>query len=84
MLVALAAAGCGAGEQVDGAAVFERRCASCHGLEGQGGMGPPLHGQATVDIVREGRPDRGMPPFGETLSEEQIDAVVAYANAELG
>ena len=77
----LTAAACGSGsEPVDGAAVFQERCSVCHGPQGQGGMGPALSGQATEEIVSEGRLPQGMPAFEEELSDDEIEAVVAYAN----
>ena len=67
-----------------GARVYEQRCASCHGAEGQGGVGPTF--AAIVDrypdptdhlaVVVVGR--NQMPAFGELLNEVQIEAVVAY------
>ena len=47
-------------------------------------MGPPLRGQATVEIVTEGRLAAGMPAFGPALSEAEIEAVVEFANDEFG
>lgn len=76
-----AATACGGSESVDGAAVFRDRCASCHGPRGEGGTGPALRGQAKVEIVTAGRPTRGMPAFGEILSDDEIEAVVDHANS---
>jgi mono/diheme cytochrome c family protein len=71
---------------VDGAVVFAGACASCHGAEGEGGIGPTLADGAVVEafpdvadqivIVTEGR--GGMPDFGDSLSPEEIEAVVLY------
>lgn len=67
-----------------GASVFRMSCSSCHGLRGQGAIGPDLVGIAdrmTVaeheEIVREGKPPH-MPGFATTLSDEEIDAVVEF------
>lgn len=75
----------------DGRALYSQNCASCHGASGQGGIGPALGGGAVADkftveehtaIVVGGQ--GGMPPFGERLSEDQIDAKVAFERDELG
>ena len=69
----------------DGAKLFARHCAVCHGENGTGGIGVPLSlpsFQATVsnDYLRKtiqlGRPGRVMPPAG--LNPAEIEAVVRY------
>ena len=70
----------------DGAHLYSKNCAVCHGQNGNGGMGVPLalpSFQATIDddylrrTIRHGRPGRVMPAFG-TLSDMEIDALVKY------
>ncbi|MHC4379624.1 MAG: c-type cytochrome, partial [Planctomycetota bacterium] len=70
-----------------GETVFQMHCLSCHGAEGQGLVGPNmtddhyLHLQQPEQIhslIRDGILERGMTPFAEILTEEQIDAVAAY------
>jgi cytochrome c oxidase cbb3-type subunit 3 len=75
-----------------GMALFKDNCADCHGDEGLGGvgedaMGLPLNMQSfliiaskeyIVDTVKYGRSSRGMPPFEEDLSPEQINAVATF------
>jgi polyvinyl alcohol dehydrogenase (cytochrome) len=63
--------------------VYRSNCARCHGEAGQGGSGPPMEGVADrlgedehVEIVREGR--SGMPAWEDTLTAEEIQAVVDY------
>lgn len=58
-------------------------CAGCHGLSGEGGVvGPDIWGknlEDSLEAIRDG--DHGMPPFDEQrLSDEQIEALVAYLN----
>lgn len=67
-LMLLAAARPGAA-QATGRAIFEQRCAQCHGGDGNGGeMGPiavrlPVLSDTDITtLIREGRPARGMPP----------------------
>ncbi|MEZ5244646.1 MAG: cytochrome c [Acidimicrobiales bacterium] len=68
-----------------GAEIYEQRCASCHGNEGQGGQGPRLAGTVVlnypdvteqIDLVTDGR--NGMPPFAMTLTDDEIAAVVSF------
>lgn len=70
----------------DGARLFERHCAACHGLNGEGGVGIPLalpSFQAAVDddflftTIREGRPGRVMPAF-KSLSDAQVRAIIHH------
>lgn len=62
---------------------WEGVCAKCHGLAGEGGIGPRVAGSPTLTdpeglatIVRNGR--RTMPAVGSGWSDEQIDALLAY------
>lgn len=67
--------------------LYKTFCYSCHGPNMNGGLGGSLiddewkHGSTDADIakiIREGLPDKGMPPWGKTLNEEQIRAMVIY------
>jgi len=69
-----------------GARLYERHCAACHGLDGQGGVGIPLalpSFQAAVSddflftTIRHGRPGRVMPSF-KTLSDAQVRAIIVH------
>lgn len=58
-------------------------CAKCHGLAGEGGIGPRIAGsvllsdaRTVADIVRNGR--RTMPAIGSGWTSEQIDALTNY------
>lgn len=70
-----------------GGKVFATYCAGCHGAAGKGGPGAPdlVRSVLVLDdekgiligpVVREGRPDKGMPKLG--LNEAQISDVVAW------
>ena len=71
---------------VDGATVYENRCAGCHGGDGGGGLGPQLSDGRVVQrfpdiadhiaVITDGR--GGMPGFGDRLSEAEITAVAEY------
>lgn len=75
----------------DGETIYNQNCASCHGGEGEGGVGPEVGGGVLVEkysvdeqreIVAEGR--NNMPGFGSSLSDDEIDAVVVYERDVLG
>ena len=73
----------------DGAAVYRRNCAICHGADGEGSTGPPLVDSVPLSsesdlIVVVTNGIRTMPAFGSSLSEEEIDAVVQFLLNELG
>lgn len=68
---------------VDGKTVFESRCVSCHGADGQLGlMGAPnlatseLDATGRIEIITNGK--GAMQPFGGILTEEEIQAVATY------
>ncbi|MGB1109695.1 MAG: c-type cytochrome [Gammaproteobacteria bacterium] len=69
----------------NGAALFEEHCAVCHGIDGTGALGVPLikpkfatlTNEYLTKTIRNGRPGRVMPAF-ETMSDSQVDAIVAY------
>ncbi|MGZ3769976.1 MAG: cbb3-type cytochrome c oxidase N-terminal domain-containing protein [Bdellovibrio sp.] len=77
-----------------GAAQFSTKCASCHGPNLEGLIGPNLtdkhwiHGQGTrmdiVKVIREGVADKGMPPWGPVLKKEEVYAVAAYILSKKG
>lgn len=67
-------------------------CASCHGYDLKGGMGPDLtdtywrYGGAPADIYKsifEGRP-QGMPAWGRSLSPALIWKIAAYIESKGG
>ena len=62
---------------------WEGACAKCHGLSGEGGIGPKLAGsivladpEAVENLVRNGR--RTMPAVGSGWTSEQVEALTAY------
>ncbi|HYF45046.1 MAG TPA: cytochrome c [Acidimicrobiales bacterium] len=77
---------------VDGAEVYGRHCAACHGIEGEGVSGPALGDGAVVaaypdpadqvEVVTEGRAG-GMPAFGGSLTAEEVEAVVDHTRNDL-
>ncbi|HLH87536.1 MAG TPA: cytochrome c [Xanthobacteraceae bacterium] len=79
--------------QRDGEAIYRAICQGCHMPDGQGAIGagayPPLANDPNLEasgypivLVLEGR--RAMPPFGRTLDDGQIAAVVNYVRTHFG
>jgi len=68
-----------------GGRLYAENCAGCHGARGEGYVGPPLAPAGFASLVAPMVAEGGinMPPFGEVLSEEDIDAVSEYVAAEL-
>jgi glucose/arabinose dehydrogenase len=71
------------GGGVDGAEVYRVHCSSCHGDDARGGVGPSLIDVADrltvaqhLSVVRHGR--GGMPAWGDVLTPDEIEAVVAF------
>jgi mono/diheme cytochrome c family protein len=77
ILAAIALAAAGSVSASDGAAVYKKYCASCHGSVGQGGSGKPVAGQSAAFIkeVVEFHP----PPMDKMkLSAEDTGAVSSF------
>ena len=73
--------------------VYTLRCVSCHGAEGEGGIGANLtdrawiHGgkiQQIAKTIAEGVLDKGMPPWGAVISHDELVAVTAYVKSLKG
>ena len=70
----------------DGAALYARNCAVCHGATGTGGIGVPLALPSFQTLISDdylrltiqiGRPGRVMPAFGN-LNKGEVDAIVGH------
>jgi cytochrome c oxidase cbb3-type subunit 3 len=75
----------------NGQSVFVQNCGFCHGRDAGGGeTGPDLtrsklvaedkNGDKISPVVRNGRPEKGMPRFN--LSDQELAGVVAYIHAQ--
>jgi mono/diheme cytochrome c family protein len=79
------AGGLSAGERV----YVRQGCSACHGVEGGGGIGPALAGNARLaedsyvigQILSGGG---GMPPFADRLSDEEVAAVANHERTSWG
>lgn len=75
----------------EGKKIFEQRCGFCHGPNATGAAGPDLllsplvlhdeNGNKIGPVIRNGRPDKGMPAFN--LSETQIREIAAFLHARI-
>ena len=81
-----APAGAAAGTAPDAEALFARHCASCHGADRLGGIGPALlpgnlrrlRRGAAASVIADGRPATQMAGFSHLLDAAAIDALVAF------
>jgi cytochrome c oxidase subunit II len=71
-----------------GSSEFHGACATCHGMQGEGGYGPNLSGNplltqktALEAIVREGRGN--MPAVGDTWTQDQMNALYEYVSKHI-
>jgi cytochrome c oxidase subunit 2 len=71
-----------------GKAEFTGVCATCHGMQGNGGYGPVISGssqitdpKALTPLLRNG--NKLMPPVGDTWTAEQIKALTDYTKAHI-
>jgi cytochrome c oxidase subunit 2 len=90
----IAAAGCGGGGEsspTTGPEVYKAYCATCHGVDGQGGVGPALAGVVAqkypniddqIAVVMNGK--ASMPAWSGRLTPKQIRRVVIYERTKLG
>src|SRR2546423_15563075 len=68
---------------------FEQSCGFCHGADATGARGPDLvrsslvahdvKGDLIGEVIRNGRPDKGMPPM--PLADGQIAEIAAFLHA---
>lgn len=71
--------------------IFAEKCASCHGIHGEGIVGPNLtdkywiHGAGTLmdilAVVSDGVAEKGMPPWKGMMKKEEVQSVVAYVKS---
>lgn len=90
MLAGLAFAPPAGAEGDDAAALYGRYCASCHGPDRLGGMGPALLPESLDRLkkpelaatLRDGRVATQMPAFAGTLDEAQRAAIAAWITSD--
>lgn len=69
----------------EGAPLYTKECAICHGANGQGGDGPKLagntdlkNGGGVASQILQGAVEHGMPPFADVLKDGQIAAITTF------
>jgi len=80
-----------AGQTADGAALYKKHCAECHGADRLGGIGPALipeglsrlRRKRAVGVIARGRAATQMPAFGDKLDAAQISALIGHIYAPL-
>lgn len=80
--------------QQAGATIYSQKCASCHGVEGGGLIGPNLcdsfwiHGQGTrvgvVDVISKGVLEKGMPSWEALLTQDELIQVASHVYSFIG
>ncbi|SNZ10346.1 Cytochrome c [Persephonella hydrogeniphila] len=74
-----------AGELAKGSKLYQKHCASCHGVDRAGTVAPPLlplflkkiPEKKLIYIIKNGLPATQMPAFPQ-LSEDEIKSIIAY------
>jgi len=67
---------------------YQSKCAACHGVNGEGGIGPNLtddywiHGQGRAEdlarLINDGVPDKGMPAWNQMLKPNEVIAITSF------
>ena len=73
------------GDEEAGRQIYDNNCSVCHGGDGFGGEHGPqiarrlrrIEDTALVDLIRQGRPGRGMPSF-PSFSTKQVNDLIAF------
>ncbi|WP_200976967.1 cbb3-type cytochrome c oxidase N-terminal domain-containing protein [Echinicola sp. 20G] len=72
---------------IAGGTIFQNNCVACHAADGGGGVGPNftdeywIHGGSIKDVftvIKYGVPDKGMIPWQDQLSPEEIQQVANF------
>ncbi len=80
------------GKLSKGLILFSKACASCHGANGEGGIGPNLtdkywlHGNTPENVfhtIKKGVPNTSMMPYGNTYSDKDILLLTSYVLEKL-
>jgi mono/diheme cytochrome c family protein len=75
------------GDAAIGVEIYSTSCAPCHGVQGEGGIGKPLHSNSfiqsqtnseLIDFILNGRPGTAMAGFKDRLDEGEIANVIAF------
>lgn len=80
----------------DGEAIYNQYCVACHGADGKGNNGlggsyaDVLPGKTDAELIasiKNGKTSAtgaAMPPWGGTLKDDQIEAVLGYVKSKYG
>jgi cbb3-type cytochrome c oxidase subunit III len=85
-----------AGPAPDGADLYKQKCSMCHGADGKGFSAlktpnftdPKVQASLTdkeiVEVIKNGKKGTAMPAFGEQLSNERIQSLLAHIRSLKG
>lgn len=75
-----------------GEPLYRQNCATCHGPTARGAQGPSLvrsplvlhdeHGNDIAPVVKQGRPQSGMPPFAD-LAADQVRDIAEFIHLQI-
>ena len=69
-----------------GRVAYERTCATCHGAQGQGAVGPMISGRNDLSniarVIAQGQGE--MPTLASSLTPSEIDAIAKRRREDLG
>jgi len=76
----------------EGKAVYDGKCAACHGANGEGGVGLPIAKSPVatgpvdthLDVAINGVPGTAMQAFGQQINDVEMAAVVTYMRNAFG
>ena len=77
----------------EGKKIYQTNCFACHGMNGEGGVGPNLtdaywiHGGTINDVfktIKYGVPDKGMQAWEKTYSPTQMKNLASYIRSIVG
>lgn len=76
--------------EIDPKAIWNLKCAPCHGSDFRGGAGgidltrrlPMLSDEQAKDSIENGVPP-SMPAWSDSLTEEEVEAVIAYLRSQI-
>lgn len=75
------------GDPAAGATAYTENCSTCHGIQGEGGIGLPLNPSEFIqsqnnaqifEVISTGRPGTAMLAFADRLSETDIANIIAF------
>lgn len=76
-----------------GETLYQSQCAACHGMQGEGGVGPAMRGSSVVvgypidrhiKLILNGVAGTAMQAFAQQLNDKELAAVITYERNAFG